>query len=237
VALAALFEARGATDIKTVANREIDAEAKFQIKKGKSNLKSVIALCACAFLLIGIAPVQPTFAQQQLHYADSVPAFSNATILIIRHAEKVEDGSDLSPVGYQHANQYVHYFENYKIDGQPIHIDAIYSTKDSAESARTRLTVTPLSQALKLPINSTFKNKNYDDLAATLQTEAVGKTIVICWHHSKIPGLLTALGADANTLVPGGIWPEEQYDWVIQLCYDKDGHLIPSKTERVTEVL
>ena len=166
------------------------------------------------------------------------PAYSNAVILIIRHAEKPDDGTDgLTPAGQRHAAAYVKYFQTYMIDSRPLHLDAIYAAADSANDSRPRLTVEPLAKALGLTVDTTYKNKHLQDLATALQTKAAGKQVLICWHHHRIPDLITALGADANQLVPGGIWPDDQYYWVIQLCYDKDGHLIQSKTLRIAENL
>jgi hypothetical protein len=58
---------------------------------------------------------------------------------------------------------------------------------------------------------------------------------LICWHHGNIPQLLRALGADPNTLLHKGKWPNDVYDWLIQLRYDENGHLLDSK--RINENL
>src|SRR5277367_760252 len=51
----------------------------------------------------------------------------DAVILIIRHAEKPEIGIELSPAGYQRAAAYPAYFRNFKVDSQPVVLDAIYA--------------------------------------------------------------------------------------------------------------
>ena len=38
-----------------------------------------------------------------------------------------------------------------------------------------------------------------------------------------------ALGAGSGQLFPKGKWPDEVYDWVIQLRYDSAGHLVEAK--------
>jgi len=164
-------------------------------------------------------------------------AITNSVILIVRHAEKPVDGDGLTPAGQARAQAYVHYFETYTLDGHPLHFNYLFAAADSASSMRPRLTLEPLSNALGLPLNTNFKNKHYEDLVAYLQTVASGKNILICWHHEEIANLLTALGADPNQLIPNDTWPEDQYGWVIQLCYDKNGHLIPGKTRRIDEHL
>jgi len=198
-------------------------------------MKPILSFCAGIMMLACISLAGPVLAHKHVETALSGPAYSNATILIIRHAEKSDDGDELSAAGVARSNAYVHYFQTYKIDGRPVHLDAIYAAADSAGSARTRLTVEPLSHALGLPIDTSFKNKDFDDLADLLKSKASGKTVLISWHHHKIPDLVNALGADPSKLIPGGVWPDDQYGWVIQLCYDKSGHLIPSKTARIVE--
>jgi len=61
------------------------------------------------------------------------------------------------------------------------------------------------------------------------------KCVLICWHHGEIPDLLRALGANPETLLKKGKWPDGVFDWIIQLRYDHDGKLVPAKTKRLTE--
>jgi hypothetical protein len=157
------------------------------------------------------------------------PALANTAILIIRHAEKPDSGPGLAPQGQQRAQAYVHYFENYQIDGKPRPPVTLIACADSDGSERPRLTLEPLSQAMSLPIHNKFKDKEYADLAAALQSQSRGKTILICWHHGEIPGLLAALGADPETLLHHGKWPEDVYNWVVQLRFDGNGHLDQSQ--------
>jgi hypothetical protein len=150
---------------------------------------------------------------------------ADATVLIIRHADKPESGDGLSPAGVTRANEYVSYFEKYLVDGAPIKLTALFAAADSKESHRPFLTLEPLSRAIGLPIDTQFKDKDYTKLADALQSTQHGKYILICWHHGEIPSLLRALGADPDQLIPGGKWPGDQYGWVMQLRYDKDAHL------------
>lgn len=156
-------------------------------------------------------------------------AFSNAVILLIRHAEKPDKGPGLSQAGIERAKDYVEYFAHYAADPS-ITIDSLYAAKDSEASMRPRLTLTPLSQALGLPINTSYTNKEFKELADHLKRNAEGKTVLICWHHGEMPNLLKALGADPDALLPNGKWPSDQFGWVIQLCYDKQGNLLPQLT-------
>jgi hypothetical protein len=156
---------------------------------------------------------------------------------VIRHAEKPLVGDGLTAAGELHARKYVRYFENYRLRGRRIHLDYLYVATDKKESKRPRLTMIPLSKALKLPINVTYTDKQERELVDSLKPIARGKHILICWRHGDIPNLVAAFGADQMALVPGGVWPSDQYNWVMQICFDRNGRLIPDLTGRVVEKL
>ncbi len=157
-------------------------------------------------------------------------ALARATVLIIRHAEEPDDGDGLSTVGETHANNYVSYFENYRVPGaEPIPLSALFAAANSSSSHRPVLTLTPLSLATGLPIDSQFKDDDYAKLADALKSTDHGRYIVVCWHHGNIPNLIRALGGDPDELLPNGKWPGSQYGWVVQLHYDKQGLLKSSK--------
>ena len=157
------------------------------------------------------------------------------TLLLIRHAEKPDDGDGLTPDGEARAQAYIKYFGSFQFHAEPVKIDEIYASHDSKHSRRPRLTTEPLAKALGLPLNTTYKDKDYAELVTALQARPAGKNILICWHHGVMPELLRALGADPATVLPGGRWPENQYDWLIVLRYDQDGHL--KEAQRVEEGL
>jgi hypothetical protein len=163
------------------------------------------------------------------HHKGGSP-LQDATILIIRHAEKPELGPDLSSEGQRRAEAYVQYFSNFQVDGHALAIDSLIAAADSKQSRRPRLTLRPLSKALNLKINDHFDDKDYAGLAEYLQTKQHGKAILICWHHGSIPDLVEALGATPWTLLPAGRWPPDQFSWVLQLRFDHNGKLIPAET-------
>ena len=157
-------------------------------------------------------------------------ALARATVLIIRHAEEPDHGDGLSATGTAHAQAYVNYFAHYSLNGtSPIRLTALFAAADSSQSHRPVLTLTPLSQVLGLPIDSQYKDNDYAKLADALQTTDHGRCILVCWHHGHIPDLVRALGGDPRELLPDGKWPSEQYGWLIQLRYDKQGNLKESK--------
>ncbi|MCG2991082.1 hypothetical protein, partial [Escherichia coli] len=73
---------------------------------------------------------------------------ADATIAIIRHGEKPDSGTGLSPAGEKRAQAYSAYFQHLTLDGRPFRPDTLIATADSKNSARERLTLEPLSQAL-----------------------------------------------------------------------------------------
>ncbi|WP_229739349.1 hypothetical protein [Edaphobacter dinghuensis] len=144
-----------------------------------------------------------------------------ATILIIRHAEKLTDGrQDLSPVGYQRAAALPKLFDGSRSD-LPVP-QVLFATHVSKHSNRPVETITPLAAALKLPIDSTIMDDDYDALAKELLSgKYAGKVVLVAWHHGKIPQLAAALGAQP----PYTPWPAEQFDRVWRIDY-KDGKAI-----------
>ena len=160
-------------------------------------------------------------------------ALSNAVILVIRHAEKPADGKGLAPAGEARAEAYVNYFSNFTMDGKPLKLDYLFATADSKQSHRARLTIEPTSKKLGLAIDNRFADEEFQKLADEIRAKPHGKCILICWHHGEIPQLIQSLGADSGQLLPKAKWPDAVYNWVIELRYDSDGHLVESK--RITE--
>ena len=128
----------------------------------------------------------------------------NATVLLIRHAEKVEDGDGLSPAGEARAQAYVKFFQELTIQSQGAKPTALIATADSKNSRRPRVTLEPLAGALGLPVDARFKNKDYLSMAESLRAGGYdNKTTLVCWHHGDMPDVLRALGVDAGTVLPG----------------------------------
>lgn len=160
-----------------------------------------------------------------LHAQAPQSSLANATVLIVRHAEKPASGSSLTPEGFARADKYAQYFHPFHLDGADLSINTLYAGADSAESIRPRLTLEPLSKATGLPINTQFSTNDPEALAHALISEPHGNHILIAWRHKKIPALIKALNADPDRLLPGGVWPDAVYDWVILLHYDSHGTL------------
>lgn len=141
-----------------------------------------------------------------------------ATILLIRHAEKLTDGQiDLSPIGFERARLLPKVFAPGARPDLPTP-QVLFATHESAHSNRPIQTLTPLAEALHLPIDDRFRDEDYAALASTLLSgKYAGKVVLIVWHHGKIPQLATALGATP----PYKPWPEQQYDRIWRIDYVK----------------
>jgi hypothetical protein len=188
-----------------------------------------ITLLLCGLLAVGMATAilagpPPT---------GKSAALNNAVILIIRHAEKPAAGDQLSAAGNARAQAYVNFFKDFTLDGQPLKLDYLFASADSKASQRARLTIEPTSKTLGLPIDSRFEDAKFKDLADEIRAKPHGQNILICWHHGEIPQLLQALGADPGRLFPKGKWPDEVFNWVVELRYDSDGRL--TKASRGSE--
>jgi hypothetical protein len=203
--------------------------------KNRGNImKAVSALIA--LLLITMA--SPAVAQ---HHDDenastSIAAkLANATVLIIRHAEKTPSGPGLSPAGEERAKAYAGYFQRLTVDGAPVRIDTLIATADSDESRRERLTLEPLSRVTGLPIQQPFDDGAVKDLVGWLAHGPPDRNILIAWHHGKVPMLLADLGLDPSTILPGGRWPSDVYNWLVMLRFDRNGAIVPSRCRLVRE--
>ncbi|WP_244661931.1 flagellar basal body-associated protein FliL [Mesorhizobium huakuii] len=160
---------------------------------------------------------------------------ADATVLIIRHAEKPDSGTGLSPAGEARAQAYVGYFQHLMLNGVEFRPDTLIATADSPNSARERLTLTPLSQALGVPIDLRFSNTDLASLVHLLTSEAHGKSVLIAWHHGTLPQIIEALGGDPHALLPDGYWPDNVFDAVVALRYDHDGKFIPGSEQLIHE--
>jgi hypothetical protein len=150
---------------------------------------------------------------------------ANNTILIVRHSEKPDTGTGLTPVGEARARLYAKYFEPFQEEGLSLSVDCLYAGADSTNSVRPRLTLEPLSKATGLPLHLKVGTKDSEVLVRELRTEAHGRHPLIAWRHGEIPALLTAFGASPEQLLPNGKWPDDVFDWVIMLNLGPDGQL------------
>jgi hypothetical protein len=160
-------------------------------------------------------------------------------VLIIRHAEKTGDKSDVhvSKKGVERTVQLFRLFEAAPDRPTPFPVpDFIFAAANSANSHRPVETVIPLAKKLRLTIDQSYESKRSSNPDAK-RTERIngmlalrsmlfgdakyaGKTILISWRHSSIPDLARTLGAKD---VPS-TWPDECYDRVWQITF-REGEL------------
>jgi hypothetical protein len=95
--------------------------------------------------------------------------------------------------------------------------DYLFATQQSKSSNRPVETITPLSAATGLSINSSYPDSGYGALAtAVLGGQYTGKVVLICWHHGKIPDLAQALGVAKPPK-----WKGSDFDSLWQITYLK----------------
>ncbi len=139
-------------------------------------------------------------------------------VIILRHGEKPGAAGDVDGVGnpnlsvrgYCRAAALAPSLPS--IFGRPAFILA---TQASASSNRPVQTVTPLALATSLEIDSSHPDKDYQMVADDLAQNAkyACKTVVVCWHHGKIPELASAMGVTP----PVQMWQDTVFDryWVV----------------------
>ena len=188
---------------------------------------------------------------------------SNATILLIRHAEKPghpaaadKQGDDpfLAPLGWQRSQRYVGYFRSFqarKADGSgstPIALTNIIAAADNLNTSyRPHQTVQPLADATELPFDVSVTDKRFQDLVSMLQKGNYDEAnVLVCWHHGQIIQLADALlahgGVKPSQLPPDNTWPKppwpgDVFGWILQIRYDSSGKVLPAWTRCFNERL
>ncbi len=173
------------------------------------------------------------------------PMPANATIFLIRHGEKPDSGSGLSPAGQARADAYVKYFQKLKDrQGNIIRWDYLFACEDSDHSDRPLLTITPLAAELKKQVDTKYKDKDYSKLVTHFQQHAkryAGSNILICWHHGEILQLTEAMGASCATLPATSNWPAkwpgDVFGWLLKIYCKADGTIHHSSTQAINEKL
>ena len=154
-------------------------------------------------------------------------------IMIIRHAEKHQHGSDgrgvtedgrrarheLTVRGWQRAGALVPLFtkpssthKNSLIE-TPRSIFASDATKQSP-SLRAMHTAGPLAAALGIVVNHDYAEGEEAELAAAVS--AAPSPVLIVWHHGHIYGLTKEIAG--NHITCPSDWPDERFDvvWILE---------------------
>lgn len=175
---------------------------------------SLIGVCVITAIAISLA-------------ADGAPD-PNLKIVIIRHAEKPDDGDNLSCKGMNRALQLPAVLKQ-KV-GIPDH--TYVPTLDCGKStnhARMFQTIAPFAVKHNLKINSSFGEKDFDKVAPDVLKRH--GTVLMVWEHSAIPALAESLGIKDPPKFKDGdfdsIWTITFPSGVATLTLDKEG-LTPS---------
>jgi hypothetical protein len=172
-----------------------------RFRRGLLALTCLAAIGTAALVLPALAPAQ-------------TPAEPPATILLIRHAEKLNDDRiDLAPAGFARAKDLPELFLPSAAGAPPKfpRPDVLFAAHQSKHSNRPFETLQPLSQALNLPINTDFAEDDFASLAKLLLSgRYAGKIVLVAWHHGTLPQLAAALGVQPQPAT----WPPTQFDHV-----------------------
>ena len=165
---------------------------------------------------ISIFPLLAVFVYLSLMapgYSNYPNQDSETTIFLVRHAEKVLDGSNdpiLTPEGANRADELMYIFKHVKLD-------AIYSTPYK----RTQQTVLPTAKNKNLEIQ--FYKPNERGFLDKVLDAYPGGTVLIVGHSNTIPGL-------ANELVG-----RMDYDDLNDATYDNlfIAHVLPDRQAKI----
>lgn len=153
-------------------------------------------------------------------------------IILIRHADKLNQakpGPFLSPKGEIRSIAFAYYYLNKFAEPDYIIATDPTNSGQGGSSIREIQTVAPLANILaeRHPqigfkvLHNYQETDNQQLINDLLHDEKYnGKTILICWHHSKIPKLLTGLGVVANA---NNILKTNSFDTVYIVEYDTNG--------------
>jgi broad specificity phosphatase PhoE len=138
-------------------------------------------------------------------------------ILLMRHAEKTGDPDDinLSGAGEKRAERLASFIP--ETFGKP---DFIFAAERSKRSIRSIETVEPLAAATGLKVQHDVEDRDFEDLISEIfsNPDYRGKTIVICWHHKKLPDIASLLGAPSGSYPDP--WPEDLFNLILDFKYD-----------------
>ncbi|RQO64351.1 histidine phosphatase family protein [Pedobacter sp. KBW06] len=134
----------------------------------------------------------------------------NLKLVFIRHAERPEEGNNLTCKGFNRSIQLPAVL--YKKFGRPsdIYVPAINLGKKTSR-ARMFQTITPFAVKYNLTINSAYEEGDYKHISKALLKEK--GTVIIVWEHKDIQQLVNALGVKSVTQK----WGTNDYDsiWVV----------------------
>jgi broad specificity phosphatase PhoE len=120
-----------------------------------------------------------------LLFVGSLPSFGQRTVVVVRHADKIDDTDDavLSPTGEDQAKRLAHVLKD-------VGINAIYTT----QFKRTIQTAAPLADLLKLKLLA-YEQRDVDGVVKDIQQKHPKDVVMVVGHRSTVPKILTQFGA------------------------------------------
>ena len=163
------------------------------------------------------------------------PPAEHDVVMIIRHGEKPdgttpgidengdEDDSSLTTVGWERAHALVDLFDPpHGTPPSPLaRPDRIYAAgvTDDGEGQRTRETVTPLADALGVPVDT--ERGRGDEKKLVKDVLAQSGSTLISWQHGGIPEIVDDFPSVSPK--PPEEWPSDRFDVVWTLTRTADG--------------
>src|SRR5260221_4153375 len=146
-----------------------------------------------------------------------------AQVIIIRHAEKPDDGNELSLAGRERAAALVPYFletDELVEFKTPVAIYA-QAQKKATSSVRSFQSVKPLADALHVTVNQSYTRDQHKNMVDEIVHENAyeGHTVLICWEHKVIPDMAAEFGVEDAPKT----WHGRDFDrvWIITFRPDK----------------
>lgn len=130
-------------------------------------------------------------------------------LVFIRHAERPEDGENLTCQGINRSLQLPAVLYNKFGVPQNIYVPALNMGKKT-KRARMLQTITPFVAKYNVSINSAFEEEDYKGIGKALLNE--NGTIFIVWEHNNIAPILQYLGITSPLK-----WKDSDFDsiWIV----------------------
>jgi phosphohistidine phosphatase SixA len=104
--------------------------------------------------------------------------------------------------------------------------DFVFASTSTRHSERPYQTIRPTADAMSIDVSTKYPDKATKKIVKAFRKKKFkGKTILICWHHGKMPKLIRELGHKS----PYKRWPEELFDRIIII----DAHGLKNLPQRI----
>jgi phosphohistidine phosphatase SixA len=165
--------------------------------RGPVPLSSTLRLIAAACMLLALA----------------APAHTQTTVVLVRHAEKVDDSADaaLSEAGLLRAQALAAALADAGVSA--VHVTQRTRTRDTAAPLAARLGITPVVTATGGAVA-----EHAARIAALIRGHEPGTTVLVVGHSNTVPAIILALGGPAV-----GDIEDDEYDNLFVLLVSSAG--------------